>query len=81
MTQKETKKKPLSPEVLKIAERIKELRIKKGYSSYEVFAYENGINRSQYGKYEKGENMRIESLLKVIQALGVTPSEFFEGIH
>jgi DNA-binding Xre family transcriptional regulator len=73
-------KKKTSKEVVKIAKRIKELRVKKGYSSYEVFAYENGISRSQFGKYEKGENMRIESLLKVIKALGVTPEEFFKGI-
>lgn len=80
MKKKQTKTKTVSNDVLQVAQRIKELRLRKGYSSYEVFAYENGINRSQYGKYEKGENMRIDSLLKVIRALGVTPSEFFEGI-
>lgn len=80
MKKKEVQKKTTNKDVKKIAERIKELRIKKGYQSYEVFAFEHGINRSQYGKYEQGENMRIESLLKVIKALGVTPEDFFKGI-
>lgn len=67
-------------DIAKIGKRIKELRIKAGYSSYEVFAYENNISRSQFGKYERGENMRVDSLLKICKALKVTPEEFFKGI-
>ena len=61
----------------KLADRIRSLRLKKGYSNYENFAYEHDIARAQYGKYEKGEDLRYSSLLKVIKALGVTPKEFF----
>jgi transcriptional regulator with XRE-family HTH domain len=61
----------------KLANRIKSLRIKLGYSNYESFAYEKNIPRAQYGRYEKGEDLRYSSLLKVIRALGVTPQEFF----
>lgn len=61
----------------KIGNRIKQLRIKAGYASYEVFAFENNINRTQFGRYEKGEDLRVSSLLKVLQALRVTPKEFF----
>lgn len=61
-----------------LGERIRSLRIKKGYSNYENFAYEHDIARAQYGKYEKGEDLRYSSLLKVIKALGMTPKEFFE---
>jgi transcriptional regulator with XRE-family HTH domain len=61
----------------KLAARIRSLRLKKGYSNYENFAYEHDIARAQYGKYEKGEDLRYSSLLKVIRALGVTPQEFF----
>ena len=64
-------------EVVLLAKRIKELRLKKGYSNYEFFAYDNEIPRAQYGRYEKGEDLRFTSLLKVIKALGVTPKEFF----
>ena len=66
----------------KLAARIRSLRLKKGYSNYENFAYEHDIARAQYGKYEKGEDLRYSSLLKVIRALGVTPQEFFsEGFE
>lgn len=61
----------------KLAERIRSLRIKKGYSNYENFAYEHDIARAQYGKYEKGEDLRYSSLLRVIRALGVSVKEFF----
>jgi transcriptional regulator with XRE-family HTH domain len=61
----------------KLANRIKSLRIKLGYSNYESFAYEKNIPRAQYGRYEKGEDLRYSSLLKVIKALGITPKDFF----
>ncbi|HEY9045823.1 MAG TPA: helix-turn-helix transcriptional regulator [Ohtaekwangia sp.] len=69
--------KELDVDLKKVGERMKQLRIKAGYTSYEIFAYENGISRSQYGRYEKGEDLRISSFLKVLNALGVTPKEFF----
>ncbi len=64
-------------ELAKLAARIKSLRIAKGYSNYENFAYEHGIPRAQYGRYEKGEDLRYSSLLKVVKALGLTMGEFF----
>ncbi len=64
-------------ELVKLGERIKQLRVKKGYTSYEIFAFENGINRAQFGRYERGEDLRYSSLLKVCDALGVTIKEFF----
>ena len=69
-------------EFRKLGDRIKQLRIKKGYTSYEIFAFENGINRAQFGRYERGEDLRYSSLLKVCDALGVTIKEFFsEGFE
>lgn len=70
-------------EVLKkLGKRIKELRIAKGYSSYEYFAYEHNISRAQYGRYEKGEDLRFSSLAKIINALGITMKDFFsEGFE
>lgn len=66
----------------RLGKRIKQLRIAKGYSSYEYFAYENEISRAQYGRYEKGEDLRFSSLAKVINGLGVTMKEFFaEGFE
>jgi transcriptional regulator with XRE-family HTH domain len=68
--------------IKKIGARIKALRIAKGHSSYEIFAYEHDIDRSQYGKYERGVDMRISSLVKIFAALDVTLEEFFsEGFE
>ena len=61
----------------KLGARLKELRIKKGYTNYEYFAYENNLSRSQYGKYENGGNIQFDTLIKIINALGMTPTEFF----
>jgi len=61
----------------KLGKRIKDLRIKKGYSNYENFAFENDIPRAQYGRYENGEDLRFSSLAKVIKALDMSVKEFF----
>ncbi|MBZ0098733.1 MAG: helix-turn-helix domain-containing protein [Taibaiella sp.] len=71
----------VSQDLGKIGKRIKELHIAKGYSSHETFAYENDFNRPQYGRYERGEDLRVSTLLRVMKALGVTPEEFFEGFE
>ncbi len=68
--------------LLRLGQRIKALRIQKGYTSYETFAYENDISRAQFGRYEKGEDLRFSSLLKVIRAFDMTLEEFFsEGFE
>jgi transcriptional regulator with XRE-family HTH domain len=70
-----TKEKPKN--VLLLAKRIKELRKKAGYTSYETFAYDHNITRSQWGRYERGEDLRFTSLVKVCQAFNITLEEFF----
>lgn len=68
--------------IKKIGERLKALRIEKGHSSYEIFAFQNDIDRSQYGKYERGADMRISTLVKVLAALDISIEEFFsEGFE
>ncbi|MGA3014939.1 MAG: hypothetical protein ABSD71_13005 [Bacteroidales bacterium] len=65
-----------------LGKRIRDLRIKMGYSNYEYFAYEHDIPRAQFGRYEKGEDLRYSSLLKVIRAFNMTLEEFFsEGFE
>ncbi len=66
-----------SVEIKKLANRIKSLRIAKGYSSYENFAFENGIHRAQYGRYENGTDIQYSSLLKIAKAFNMTLEEFF----
>jgi transcriptional regulator with XRE-family HTH domain len=79
------KKKPKEVSVTdfkKLGDRIKSLRIQKGYTNYEYFAFEHNISRSQFGRYERGEDLRYSSLLKVVRAFGMTMEEFFsEGFE
>lgn len=79
---RKTVKKPAKPitkeDALKnLGGRIKQLRIKSGYTNYEYFAYENDISRAQYGRYERGEDIRFGTLIKIINAFGLTIDEFF----
>ena len=73
-----------SQEVLLLAERIKQLRKERGYSSQETFAYDNDYTLSYYSRIERGEDIRFTSLVKVCKALGVNLkamfSEGFEGL-
>ncbi|WP_448698189.1 helix-turn-helix domain-containing protein [Mucilaginibacter sp. AW1-3] len=65
--------------LVKIGERIRELRLAKGEPNAEKFALKNDINRVQYYGYEKGKDMQLSSLLKVLNALDTSLPEFFEG--
>jgi transcriptional regulator with XRE-family HTH domain len=61
----------------KLGERIATLRKEAGYTSQEAFAYEVGISRGQYYKYELGVNMEMASLLKIMRFLKIGAKEFF----
>ena len=63
----------------KIGEKLRYYRKKAGYTNYEHFAYDNNISRPQYGKYEAGANIQMNTLYKILRALNVTPEEFFKG--
>jgi len=77
-----TKAKIIAPkekpkEVLLLAERIKQLRKERGYSSQETFAYDNDYTLSYYSRLERGEDIRFTSLVKVCKALNVDLNTFF----
>ncbi len=63
----------------KVGERLRYFRKKAGYSNYEYFAYEHDISRPQYGKYEAGANIQLNTLIKILKALNVSLEEFFKG--
>ena len=63
--------------ILKIANKIKELRLQKGYSSHENFAWDNNINRVQYWRIEKGRNITIKTLISILDIHQISLSEFF----
>ncbi len=65
--------------LIKVGENLKKQRLKKGYTSYEQFAFEHNIGRAQYGKYERGtEDLRLSSLFKVLKELDISWHEFFK---
>ncbi len=71
------------PEYLKkLGARIKQLRLKAGYTSYEFFAYDHNFSRAQWGRYENGQDLKFTSLVKVVKSFGITLEEFFaEGFE
>ena len=60
-----------------LGKRFRELRTEKGHSNMERFAYESEISRAQYGRYEKGVDLRFSSLLKVLKGLDISLKDFF----
>lgn len=64
--------------IIEIGKKLKILRLQKGYSSYEVFAWDNEIPRIQYWRMEKGTNFTITSLLRVLDVHNITLEEFFK---
>ncbi|MDQ3682407.1 MAG: helix-turn-helix transcriptional regulator [Bacteroidota bacterium] len=61
-----------------LGERIKALRFERGYTSYEYFAYDHNISRTQFGRYEKGQDLRFSSLVKITKAFGISFSNGFD---
>jgi transcriptional regulator with XRE-family HTH domain len=64
----------------KIGKRIKQLRIEAGYTNAEKFAFQHEITRSQYANWEKGQDMKVSSLIRIMSIHNITLAEFFEGI-
>lgn len=61
---------------------IKELRIKKGHISRKKFADEYDLNDSNLSKIERGLiEAKFVTLLKILQALDITPSEFMKELE
>ncbi|MCH5243658.1 MAG: hypothetical protein J1F29_02035 [Lentimicrobiaceae bacterium] len=63
-----------------IGEKIKSLRINSGYTSAEIFAYEHDLNRISYWRMEKGSNITMASLFRILDIHRITLGEFFKDI-
>jgi transcriptional regulator with XRE-family HTH domain len=69
-----------SPSLTAFGEAIRQRRKALGYSQ-ESFGDACGIDRSYMGGIERGEhNLALINILKIIDALGVQPSEFFKDM-
>lgn len=69
------------PFIKAVAETLREIRLEKGYTNYEYLAYELKIPRTQYGRYEQGNDMRLTSLKRVLDGIEVSTVEFFERVE
>ncbi len=68
------------PEFKAIGQRIRSFRVSKGFSQ-EAFANTAGLERSYYGRIERGEiNITARNLIRIAKTLGVQVGEFFPVI-
>lgn len=63
-----------------IGEKIRKLRIERGYPSYEHFAFDNELPRHNVLRAECGKPISGKTLHSIITALKISPEEFFKGI-
>ena len=63
--------------LIQLGDRLRYFRKLKGFTNYEHLAYDLGISRSQYGKYENGGNIKFTTLCKILNHLGIPLEEFF----
>lgn len=61
----------------KVGRRLKHFRKLRGFSDYDKFSYAHDLNRSQYGDYEKGKNLNIGTLHKLLKLLQINESIFY----
>ncbi len=86
ISKKKSKERPSLLEELeetkqKIGARIRQLRTEKGISQ-ETFANQNGLDRTQVSRIERGlNNIELLSLVSFIRALDISLKDFFAGIE
>lgn len=65
----------------RLGARLKYYRLLRGYTNYEAFANEFDFPRSTYGKYERGTNITLLTLNRILEALQVDYDEFHQGLN
>lgn len=62
--------------------RVRTLRLQRTSLSQEDLADKAALHRTFLGRVERGEtNITLSNILRIVGALGVTLSEFFEGFE
>ena len=66
----------------RLGQRIRELRIKQGFDSQDAFSEFLGVHRTVVGFWETGrKDLRLSTIIRVAEALGVTLSELLAGLE
>jgi transcriptional regulator with XRE-family HTH domain len=74
-------KEALDSTLKKIGSKLKDLRVKLGYTSHEDFAYDHDIPRMQYWRIEKGKaNLTMKSLARLLAIHKLSIQEFFMAL-
>ena len=60
---------------------LRELRIKKGYTSAENFSYDFELNRTNYWRWENGQNITLKNMFRICEIHEISPKDFFELIE
>jgi predicted transcriptional regulator len=69
-----------------IAQRMKKIGLKVAEhrqtvgSNYKKFAESHSINNMTLWRIQKGEDYKMSNFLQVLNAIGISPEEFFKGI-
>jgi hypothetical protein len=64
-----------------IGSTFRQLRMRRGFKSAELFSYENDLNRTAYWRWENGENITMKNFLKLCTIHRLTPKQIFEIIE
>lgn len=64
----------------KVAQKLKQLRIDAGYTSYETFALDNDLDRKQYWRIENGSNLTLKTLVTILNKHKISLEDFFKGL-
>lgn len=60
---------------------LRELRVQKGYSSAENFSYDFELSRTNYWRWENGQNITLKNIFKICEIHQISPKDFFELIE
>jgi transcriptional regulator with XRE-family HTH domain len=73
------RKKPIHPYLIGLGIEIKKLRIKREFS-LEKLGIEIGLDASNLQKIELGQNLTLNTLLKLCICLNITPTKLFDKL-
>ncbi|MFA5959077.1 MAG: helix-turn-helix transcriptional regulator [Tatlockia sp.] len=69
------------PALIKLGQRIRELRLERGFSQ-ESFAHEVNLDRTYMGGIERGErNIAAINLIRIAKCLNIEVGELFPSIN
>lgn len=64
-----------------IGKHLRNIRKEKGYTSAEIFAYENSLNRVSYWRIENGQNFTMNMLLRILDIHHMSLNDFFSSLN